>query len=104
MTTTLQIRPATPDDAELIVRFVRELAVYEKAEHEVLATPEHVKRTLFADNPAVFGLICLHGDQPVGFAVYFFNYSTWQGRDRKSTSELQSPCNLVCRLLLEKKK
>jgi GNAT superfamily N-acetyltransferase len=80
MTTTLQIRPATPDDAELIVRFVRELAVYEKAEHEVLATPEHVKRTLFADNPAVFGLVCLHGDQPVGFAVYFFNYSTWQGR------------------------
>jgi len=80
MTTTLQIRPATPDDAELIVRFVRELAVYEKAEHEVLATPEHVKRTLFSDNPAVFGLICLHGDQPVGFAVYFFNYSTWQGR------------------------
>ena len=78
--TTLQIRPATPDDAELIVRFVRELAVYEKAEHEVLATPEHVKRTLFCDNPAVFGLICLHGDRPVGFAVYFFNYSTWQGR------------------------
>jgi GNAT superfamily N-acetyltransferase len=39
-----------------------------------------VKRTLFADNPAVFGLVCLHGDQPVGFAVYFFNYSTWQGR------------------------
>ena len=69
MTTTIQIRPATPDDAELIVRFVRELAVYEKAEHEVLATPEHVKRTLFSDNPAVFGLICLHGDQPVGFAV-----------------------------------
>ncbi|MDR0225298.1 MAG: GNAT family N-acetyltransferase [Burkholderiaceae bacterium] len=78
--TTLQIRPATPDDAELIIRFVRELAVYEKAEHEVLATPEHVKRTLFSDNPSVFGLICLAGDQPVGFAVYFFNYSTWQGR------------------------
>ncbi|WP_280192593.1 GNAT family N-acetyltransferase [Delftia sp. PS-11] len=77
---TLQIRPATPDDAELIVRFVRELAIYEKAEHEVLATPGHVRRTLFAEHPAVFGLICLSGDQPVGFAVYFFNYSTWQGR------------------------
>ena len=78
--TTLTIRPATPADAELIVHFVRELAIYEKAEHEVEATPEHVLRTLFCAQPRVFGLIALEGDTPVGFAVYFFNYSTWQGR------------------------
>ena len=76
----LTIRPATPADTDLILQFVRELAIYEKAEHEVLATPEHVQRTLFCAEPKVFGLICLVDDKPVGFAVYFFNYSTWQGR------------------------
>ena len=78
--TALTIRPATPADTDLILHFVRELAVYEKAEHEVLATPAHVLHTLFCDDPKVFGLICLDGATPVGFAVYFFNYSTWQGR------------------------
>jgi len=78
--TKLQIRPATPADTDLILQFVRELAIYEKAESEVLATPEHVQQTLFCPSPKVFGLICLHGETPVGFAVYFFNYSTWQGR------------------------
>lgn len=78
--TSLTIRPATIADTDLILHFVRELAIYEKAEHEVLATPAHVHRTLFCDNPKVFGLICLEGDTPVGFAVYFFNYSTWQGQ------------------------
>ena len=78
--TALTIRPALPADTDLILRFVRELAAYEHAEHEVLATPEHVQRTLFAPEPKVFGLVCLDGDTPVGFAVYFFNYSTWQGR------------------------
>ena len=77
---TLEIRPATPADTDLILQFVRELAIYEKAEHEVLATPEHVQRTLFCEQPSVFGLICLSEGKPVGFAVYFFNYSTWQGR------------------------
>jgi GNAT superfamily N-acetyltransferase len=78
--TSLTIRPATIADTDLILHFVRELAIYEKAEHEVLATPAHVHHTLFCDNPKVFGLICLEGDTPVGFAVYFFNYSTWQGQ------------------------
>ncbi|RRD58516.1 GNAT family N-acetyltransferase [Comamonadaceae bacterium OH2545_COT-014] len=77
---SLTIRPATIDDTDLILRFVRELARYEKAEHEVQATPEHLRQTLFAPQPRVFGLIALDGDTPVGFAVYFFNYSTWQGR------------------------
>ena len=76
----LTIRAATPADIPVILRFVRALAVYENAEHEVLATPDHVQRTLFCDQPKVFGLICEQGDTPLGFAVYFFNYSTWQGR------------------------
>lgn len=76
----LTIRSATEQDIDLILQFVRELAIYENAEHEVLATPEHVRRTLFCAAPAVFGLICEVDAKPVGFAVYFFNYSTWQGR------------------------
>ena len=76
----LHIRPATEQDIDLILHFVRELAIYEKAEHEVKATPDHVRRTLFCANPAVFGLICEIEGKAVGFAVYFFNYSTWQGQ------------------------
>ncbi len=78
--TVLTIRPATIADTDLILHFVRELAIYEKAEHEALATPAHVHRTLFCANPKVHGLICEAGGTAVGFAVYFFNYSTWQGR------------------------
>lgn len=77
---TLNIRPATEQDIDLILHFVRELAIYEKAEHEARATPEHVRRTLFCAHPTVFGLICEVAGKPVGFAVYFFNYSTWQGQ------------------------
>lgn len=77
---TLNIRPATEQDINLILFFVRELAIYEKAEDEAKATPEHVRRTLFCEHPAVFGLICEVDGKAVGFAVYFFNYSTWQGQ------------------------
>ena len=78
--TSLTIRPATIADTDLILHFVRELAIYEKAEDEAKATPEHVRRTLFCEQPAVFGLICEVDGKAVGFAVYFFNYSTWQGQ------------------------
>ena len=76
----LHIRPATVADTDTILYFIRELAIYEKAEHEALATPEHIHRTLFGAQPSVFGLICELDGQAVGFAVYFFNYSTWQGQ------------------------
>lgn len=77
---SLTIRPATVADTDTILRFVRDLAIYEKAEHEVLTTPGHVQRTLFCADPKVFGLICEQDGQALGFAVYFFNYSIWQGR------------------------
>ena len=76
----LTIRPAVIADTDTILRFIRELAVYEKAEHEVLSTPAHIHRTLFAPQPAVFGLMAELDGAPVGFAMYFFNYSTWQGQ------------------------
>lgn len=76
----LLIRPATVEDTDQILHFIRELAIYEKAEHEVLTSREHVLRTLFCAQPSVHALMCMVGDKPMGFAVYFFNYSTWQGQ------------------------
>lgn len=77
---TIDIRPATADDAGLILGFIRELAVYEKAEHEVLATQDDLRKSLFGAQPRAWALICEVDGAPAGFAVYFFNYSTWQGR------------------------
>ena len=77
---TLHIRDATRTDAKVILGFITELAIYEKAEHEVLASVADIERSLFDEGSPARALICLLDDQPIGFAVYFFNYSTWQGR------------------------
>lgn len=74
------IRRAAIDDAALILKFVKELAIYEKAEHEVLATEEHIRNTLFGLRSTTHAIICEKETHPVGFAVYFFNYSTWLGK------------------------
>jgi len=75
----IDIRPAEERDTALILRFIRELAAYERAEHEVVATEAHIRATLFGEGPAR-ALVCSVGGVEAGFAVYFFNYSTWQGR------------------------
>ena len=77
----LTIRKATEKDAGLILRFVKELAGYEKAVHEVTATEADIKTSLFGDSATAHALICSNGETPVGFAVYFFNYSTWLGKN-----------------------
>ncbi|WP_137167540.1 GNAT family N-acetyltransferase [Salinimonas lutimaris] len=77
----LTIRAARPADAPTILQFVKELAIYEKAEHEVEATSEHIAATLFGDTSTAHCVLCESNGQPIGFAVYFFNYSTWQGRN-----------------------
>ena len=76
----LHIREAARADAQAILGFITELAIYEKAEHEVLASVADIERSLFDETSPAKALICLLDDQPIGFAVYFFNYSTWQGR------------------------
>lgn len=77
---SIHIRDATPSDAALILAFITELAIYEKAEHEVVASMADIEQSLFgADSPAR-ALICILDDQPVGYAVYFLSYSTWLGR------------------------
>jgi GNAT superfamily N-acetyltransferase len=78
--TELIIRPAKPTDIEQIFAFITELAIYEKAEHEVVTTPRQLHEKLFCASPKVFALMCEANGQAIGFAVYFFNFSTWLGQ------------------------
>lgn len=79
MSPSIAIRPACVDDAALILRFIRELAAYERAEHEVLASEADIRDCLAGAGPAR-ALVCSVDGADAGFALYFFNYSTWQGR------------------------
>jgi GNAT superfamily N-acetyltransferase len=75
------IRTATAADAAKILAFIRALAVYERAAPDaVVATEEGLRRDGFGPNPFYQCLIAEHDGQPAGFALYFFNYSTWMGR------------------------
>ena len=76
----LQIRPAVASDAAQIIRFIADLAAYEKLSHEANATEADIVRDLFGDNPKVFCEIAEWDGQPVGFALWFYTYSTFQGR------------------------
>ncbi|MBT8069310.1 MAG: GNAT family N-acetyltransferase [Gammaproteobacteria bacterium] len=77
----IKIRRAEPADAALILRFITDLAIYEKAENEVVATVADIQRSLFSEGANAHALICDIDAAPAGFAVYFFNYSTWLGRN-----------------------
>lgn len=74
------IREANRDDSSNILKFITELAKYQKAEQEVLATECSIKDTLFSESSSTKALICEKNGHPIGFAVYFFNYSTWLGK------------------------
>ncbi len=76
---TIEIRPATPSDAPQILAFITELADFEKARHEVIASVTDIERSLFSEGATAHGLICLRDGMPIGFAVFFFSYSTWLG-------------------------
>ena len=75
------IRAATPDDVATILRFITELAVFEKAGHEVEATEESLETSLFGAGAVTEAAILEADGVPAGFAVWFFNYSTWQARN-----------------------
>jgi len=76
----IEIRQATAEDSALILRFIIELAIYEKAENEVTATKPDIENSLFGSGSTTNAVICNLNNEPVGFAVYFFNYSTWLGK------------------------
>jgi GNAT superfamily N-acetyltransferase len=75
-----QIRPATPADVPLILRFVRELAEFEREPDAVLATEEMLQAALFGERPAAEAVIAEFDGAPAGFALFFQNFSTWTGR------------------------
>ena len=76
----LSIHRARPDQAGLIFSLICELADYEKLTHEVEATEAGIAAALFGDNPRLFCEIAEWEHEPVGFAIWFFNFSTFSGR------------------------
>ncbi|WP_085676911.1 MULTISPECIES: GNAT family N-acetyltransferase [unclassified Pseudomonas] len=78
---SLTIRPAVRTDAAQILAYITELAEYERARHEVVATLADIEKSLFDESSTVHSLICEREGKAIGFAVYFYSYSTWQGRN-----------------------
>jgi GNAT superfamily N-acetyltransferase len=76
----LNVRPATRADAPTIAALVRELADYEKLLPEAKATAADFLRELDSQNPVIHVLIAEWNGEPAGFALYFFNFSTFVGR------------------------
>jgi GNAT superfamily N-acetyltransferase len=80
MSEDIDIRPAGEHEVGLILQFIRDLARYEHLEHQVLATEERLRETLFGARPcAEVVFACLKG-QPAGFALFFQNFSTFLGQ------------------------
>jgi GNAT superfamily N-acetyltransferase len=80
MSESVTIRAATEHDVPLILGFIRDLARYEHLEHEMLATEAGLRNTLFGDRRyAEVVFACVDAD-PVGFALFFHNYSTFLGK------------------------
>ena len=76
----MKIRTATPEDVPIILQLIHDLATYERAPDEVTATKEQLNQVLFGPRPAAEVVLALEGNAPVGFAVFFHNFSTWLGR------------------------
>ena len=76
----LFIRKATEHDVPLLLDFIRAIANYEKRLHEVVATEKSIRKSLFGKQSTAEGLIAEYDKEPVAFAVYFHNFSTFMGR------------------------
>ena len=74
------LREARAEDCGLILAFIRELAEYEKLSHEVVATEEVLRETLFGEHPRGEAVIGEHRGKAVGYALFFHNFSTFTGR------------------------
>lgn len=76
----LIIRKAAAEDSELIFKFICDLAEFEKLRHIVSADSKMIRQTLFSENPAANVIIAECDGKPAGFALYFYNYSTFLGK------------------------
>ena len=79
-TPPVEIRAATEDDVPLILSLIRELAEYERLSHEVVATEEVLRDSLFGERTGAVVVVCYDGDKLAGFALFFHNFSTFLGR------------------------
>jgi GNAT superfamily N-acetyltransferase len=77
----LKIREAIPEDSQTIFDFIMELAIYEKLLNAVKTTVKEIKESIFAPNSTVKALICEEDGKAIGYSVYFYNYSTWLGKN-----------------------
>jgi GNAT superfamily N-acetyltransferase len=77
---SITVRVASPADTPLILQFIRDLAAYERLLDEVEATEADIRRDLFGENPRCFCEIAENDGRPVGFALWFYSYSTFRGR------------------------
>ena len=77
---SVSVRVGHPTDAGLILGFIRALAEYERLLDDVEATEDDIRRDLFGENPRAFCEIAEKDGEPVGFALWFYNYSTFRGR------------------------
>ncbi|MGB3634066.1 MAG: GNAT family N-acetyltransferase [Rubrobacteraceae bacterium] len=76
----VEIRLATEEDVPLILRFIKQLAEYERLSHEVVATEESLRDSLFGEFRVAETLLAYLGDEPAGFALFFHNFSTFLGK------------------------
>ncbi|MGH9970732.1 MAG: GNAT family N-acetyltransferase [Pyrinomonadaceae bacterium] len=79
MASAVRIAAATERDIPLILEFIKALAEYEKHLDKVEATETRIRETLFGADPVASVILALAGDKPVGFAVFYFAYSTFAG-------------------------
>ena len=79
-TRNFTIRPAAVADVPIILELIRALATYERAPNEVTATEERLVDILYGEKPAAEVLLAFENGTPIGFAVYFHNFSTWLAR------------------------
>jgi len=80
MSDELIIKPAAREDAPVILSFIKKIAEYEKLLDEVTATEEILQESLFGEKKYAEVILAYYKGEPVGYAVYFFNFSTFTGR------------------------
>ncbi|MEM9244296.1 MAG: GNAT family N-acetyltransferase [Cyanobacteria bacterium P01_F01_bin.153] len=78
MAKEFNVRSATPDDAEAIMALIIELAEFEKLRHQVTGTVDSLAAHLGGDSPAIEGLVAVNGEEILGYALFFFTYSTFR--------------------------
>ncbi len=76
----MRIRPARQEEVGIVLQLIHDLAVYEKAPNEVEATEKELLETIFSSDPKVFCDLVEVDGEIAGMAIWFLNYSTWQGK------------------------